>query len=751
MSRYHSPPPADDEDEPYEDNVRPDAAYYQRKYTSNAKFARQQPRDVTWISHTSRSRHPSQSHPPSEPTGLHRSGATRRRSWSQGRGRNQNQSRSRSRSGGGGRARRRATPDPDEEEYMNVDPYELFSGQSPQSPTTPVDWQAVGPRRRGVGGFVTGLRRLPSRILKTRNSRRQLHHEEVEGGLFDTGEPGEALPRYQSPVIPAPANIMDQVQEEPEPETERDPRLGLLNVRTPSVRSRSRSRVTRRSEVSTFDRPRTPSVPGSPPRIPAPSGDSDIAEGNLTRTNSIAAPPSRNQGRESGYAGSRSLSGGGSVHINDESHIPTQHLGSDLPRPTAPSHPTGHSFPSRALSQTPLPPSEPQSFPPMQSKPDTSHHPPSQSNKSRSSTSFTLSQLFKSIYSLPFKSRRVTSSYFPAERWRARYRPRSLYGGTGVGWYLPKGGRGNRSDREILKDMGLFSPSRRKQPTRVADGEGRMAHGWDERMDQERWMRIKTGQKVAQSWYPNLGRVRGHGQRQPGIASPASGRGSRSRARPGEQPDYRMRTSRRISGSHRAYDPNTNYYQRRRRSSSSVSYTGHRSGNGRRKERRRRDGEYDQHGYAQRQEGYGYDGQRNGNGYASSQYGYPDQVQPVYFYPYGQAQVYNPNTQPTPRTRRRSRRGSVNRAQNGSSSRHRSHHSRTRNYNPELHTSPYRSPPRQPNHARPSPARSQGAYIIAPSRSGEPPPPPIELAPPPGETGNGIFYPHAMDRAPSIR
>ena len=113
---------------------------------------------------------------------------------------------------------------------------------------------------------MMGLRRLPSRILKTRNSRRQLHQDEVDGGLFYMGEPGEVLPRYQSPVMAAPPNIMDQVQEELEPETERrDPQLGLLNVRMPSIRSRSRSRLTGQSQASTFDRPQMPSVPGSPP------------------------------------------------------------------------------------------------------------------------------------------------------------------------------------------------------------------------------------------------------------------------------------------------------------------------------------------------------------------------------------------------------------------------------------------------------------------------------------------------------
>ena len=149
MSRYHSPVWADDEDEPYDDNVQPDAAYYQCKYTSNTKFPRQPLRDVTWISHTSRSRshYPSQSQPPPLPldpvlpTSLCQSGATRWKSGS--RGRNQNLSCSQSRST---RTCRPATSDPDEDEYMNVDPYELFSGQSPQSPTTPVDWQAVGPR-----------------------------------------------------------------------------------------------------------------------------------------------------------------------------------------------------------------------------------------------------------------------------------------------------------------------------------------------------------------------------------------------------------------------------------------------------------------------------------------------------------------------------------------------------------------------------------------------------------------------------
>ena len=36
-----------------------------------------------------------------------------------------------------------------QEECMDVDPYKLFLGQNP---TTPVDWQAISPRRRGVGG-----------------------------------------------------------------------------------------------------------------------------------------------------------------------------------------------------------------------------------------------------------------------------------------------------------------------------------------------------------------------------------------------------------------------------------------------------------------------------------------------------------------------------------------------------------------------------------------------------------------------
>ena len=229
---------------------------------------------------------------------------------------------------------------------------------------------------------MMGLRRLPSRILKTRNSWRQLHQDEVDGGLFDMGELGEVLPRYQSPVMAAPPNIVDQVQEELEPETERrDPWLGLLNIRMPSICLRSRLHLTGQSQASTFDRPRTPSVPGSPHQIPAPSGDSDIVEGNIT--------PGWNQGSitwESGYAGSRG--GAGSMHINDKSHIPTQR------QSTAPSPPNGRSFPSRTPSQAPLPPSKPQSFLPMQSKPDPSLNPPSQLYKLRSSTSFTLFQLF---------------------------------------------------------------------------------------------------------------------------------------------------------------------------------------------------------------------------------------------------------------------------------------------------------------------------------------------------------------------
>ena len=83
----------------------------------------------------------------------------------------------------------------------------------------------------------------------------------------------------------------------------------------------------------------------------------------------------------------------------------------------------------------------------------------------------------------------------------------------------------------------------------------------------------------------------------------------------------------------------------------------------------------------------------------------------IYLYPYAQAQAYKLNPQPAPRT-----------GQNVSRSRHRPHHSRTRNSTPPSRASPFRSPPHQPNH-RPSPARRQGAYIIALSWSGEPPPP----------------------------
>ena len=65
---------------------------------------------------------------------------------------------------------------------------------------------------------------------------------------------------------------------------------------------------------------------------------------------------------------------------------------------------------------------------------------------------------------------------------------------------------------------------------------------------------------------------------------------------------------------------------------------------------------------------------------------------------HAQAQAYNSNPQPAPRT-----------GQNVSRSRHRPHHSRTRNSTPLSRASPFRSPPHQPNH-RPSPARRQKAF-----------------------------------------
>jgi hypothetical protein len=82
-------------------------------------------------------------------------------------------------------------------EYMTVDPDEDFdgaqSGRDSQS-----QWRKGGPRNF-VGGFVSGLKKLP-RVVLRRPGRR---------GTGDTGGTGETLPVYHSPILTAIPNAQD--------------------------------------------------------------------------------------------------------------------------------------------------------------------------------------------------------------------------------------------------------------------------------------------------------------------------------------------------------------------------------------------------------------------------------------------------------------------------------------------------------------------------------------------------------------
>lgn len=77
-------------------------------------------------------------------------------------------------------------------EYMTVDPEEDFEGwhgaQDSQS-----QWRKTNPRNF-VGGFVSGLKKLPRAVLR----------KPVRRGTGDTGETGDTLPVYHSPVLDGP-------------------------------------------------------------------------------------------------------------------------------------------------------------------------------------------------------------------------------------------------------------------------------------------------------------------------------------------------------------------------------------------------------------------------------------------------------------------------------------------------------------------------------------------------------------------
>lgn len=301
-----------------------------------------------------------------------------------------------------------------EAEYMTVNPDEedFDGGGLGKSP----DWQARGPKKgpgRFVGGFMTGLKRLPRAMLK--NRRGQSKPERMGTGdtaaTWGTAGTGETLPRYQSPTaVDAPSSQVLYVEGTEMPRAEPS---GAVS----EVHSIASSQVP--------DRPRTPSARSQHPS-PGHSPFTGLPEHQME-----AQTP---QPVYDGAQTSRPFTPYGDTHQTCETvliHAADDDQAAELDSP---------------LLVEPRPSSD-------YDKMSTPIHSPSRT--SLNSRVIKVGHFIKRIYALPWMARRITSDYIPSQGPRAKYRKAP---GT---WY-PKA---QRTSIDLLANF-QRSPSRRRSSHR---------------------------------------------------------------------------------------------------------------------------------------------------------------------------------------------------------------------------------------------------------------------------------------------
>ena len=286
-----------------------------------------------------------------------------------------------------------------EAEYMTVDGDLDGVGGLP-SP----DWQALGPKKgpqRFVGGFVTGLKRLPRTMLKSRGGKRKPERKGTEDTAATWGTSGDTLPLYRSPTAVDAASPSH-----------------VPNVEGPQMPRAEPSGPAAASEVDSAEGPDRPRTPSAHSQLPARSGHSHFTDAQVEAQPAHDVPPP---------------------------------LGPFVPYEEA-THEAGQTVPIHSASTespyvvSPRPASD-------YDKMSTPIHSPS--HTSLNSRVLKIGHFVKRVHALPWMTRRIASDYIPSEGFRAKYR-KTAPGGT---WYPER--RGRKTSIDLLANFQQSSTSGR--------------------------------------------------------------------------------------------------------------------------------------------------------------------------------------------------------------------------------------------------------------------------------------------------